>query len=124
MKIGDYEVAFLSKDSLKVGCQEVTREELNQLIEGLDNYVKIEVGDYVRVKITRPQHQEPEATDAIDGAYGIARFINPRGTEVAVEFARRYPIPGATGYGMKLVAPGHGLWVYLENLELVDKGIR
>lgn len=37
MKIGSNEVVVLSKDKVKVGCQEVSRDEVNQVLKMMDN---------------------------------------------------------------------------------------
>jgi hypothetical protein len=92
MKIGEHIVYPVSKDSVKVGCQLVTREDVKAVLTLMDDYKDYPtIHDYVKVA---------KVKDTL--TYLIGRF----GKVAAVHSTPRYP--GLTHF-VEFAEPGSGL---------------
>lgn len=113
MKIGDYEVTILSKESAKVGCTTVSRDDVRRIAEAMDTYnPPFKVGDFVRVS--------RDGFDRHAQVGKIVSFGDPSIGTVAVEFPLMGEDSGATHNGKRVVARGHGSWFDIKYLELYD----
>ena len=123
MKIGEHEVVIVDKDTVKVGCQTVTRSELAKVLILMDEWKpapQFQVGDFVRVRLkqtcSNTDNYIPRKVDNFIGSYGrVAAFDRGGrvGTEFAFFFLQGHDLDGATRHG-------HGYWLLPEMLEKVE----
>lgn len=117
MKIGPYEVTITSPNSARVGCQDVTREDVQKVLEGMDVYKTPKVGSFVKVVKSRYD-------DSRLGEYGKVVELAPPATGFAQEYAVEFPRPsrnrmGATSGNRQVIAAGQGGWYNACHLEVV-----
>ena len=111
MKIGEYEVAVVDNNTVKVGCVTVKRCEIKLVLDEMDIWKpqpKFKVGDFVRV-LSGSDNKERT------GEYGKVIEVGQH-FDVGVEFPRR-----GHGHGLnRQVSDGHGWYFDGRYLELVD----
>jgi hypothetical protein len=117
MKIGQHEVKVLSKSVVKVGCQEVTRNQLNELLILLDNYVEpptFKSGEFVKV-VSENKHKD---SHKFVGKYGKIGLYDDKSCSYEVEFAE--PCANIVGYE---TAKPHHWWFSPTSLQSADKTV-
>ncbi len=112
MKIAGHDVKIMNKDSVKVGCKLVSRAEIRELLEAMDGYTPLAVGEFVVVI-------ECKDVKSLEGKIGkIVRHSvtddpNCWGVEFMTNSNCCHSLNGCT-------KNGHGFWFAEHELELTD----
>lgn len=114
MKIANHDVTILSNTRAKVGCTEVSVDEIIELLRLMKSWEppkpKFQVGDFVRVR----EDYSGLFSEILAGACGKIVILGDCDSW-GVEFAQFYPGLHDLNGKTKI---GHGLWFNAHDLEL------
>lgn len=126
MRIGEHEVTVLSRNKVKVGCQEVSREQITNIQILMAAWEppksKFELGDFVRVLAVDIENYSSEKRVGLSGKVVAIGWKCGKPDDIGVEFACTV----YNGHDLQehiqgqRTKHGHGRWFRPEQLEKID----